>query len=86
MPISLNNAGGVIQVISTLNLSSLKDVVISNLTDGQILKYNASTQKWENKDEQTGGGGGGFTIFVQADEPTTDVAGDFWYEVTGNYP
>jgi hypothetical protein len=27
--------------------------------------------------------GGGVQIFVQDDEPTTDISGDFWYDLTG---
>ena len=29
-------------------LSGLTDVALTNLTDGQLLRYNATTQKWEN--------------------------------------
>lgn len=31
-------------------ISSLDDISISNLTNGQVLQYNSTTQKWENKD------------------------------------
>lgn len=37
-------------------LSNLTDVEIDGLTDGQILKYNALSGKWENADESGGGG------------------------------
>ena len=37
------------------SLSELSDVSISNPIDGQVLTYNATTQKWENK-TPTGGG------------------------------
>jgi hypothetical protein len=77
------DASGTILLDTTLSLNSLNDVTISSPADGQVLKYNSSTSRWENADEE---GGGGFTIFVQENEPTTDVAGDFWYEVTGTYP
>lgn len=30
------------------NLSDLEDIGLSSLTNGQILKYNSTTQKWEN--------------------------------------
>ena len=30
------------------NLSDLEDISLSSLTNGQILKYNSTTQKWEN--------------------------------------
>ena len=42
-------------------ISDLTDVDLDNLSDGQILKWNATTQKWENADESGGGGGGSYT-------------------------
>lgn len=36
-------------------LEDLTDVDIVNLSNGQILKYNATSQKWENADESGGG-------------------------------
>lgn len=41
------------------DLTELKDVSISSPTNAQVLKYNSTTNKWENG---TGGGGGGHTI------------------------
>lgn len=38
------------------NLNALSDVTLGTLADGQVLKYDATTQKWVNG---TGGGGGG---------------------------
>lgn len=35
---------------SATNLSDLQDVALTSLTDGQILKYNNATHKWENAD------------------------------------
>ena len=37
-------------------LAGLTDVDLSNPTNGQVLKYNATTQKWENANESGGGG------------------------------
>lgn len=37
-------------------ISDLTDVTLTNLTNGQILKYDSTSQKWVNADE-TGGGG-----------------------------
>ena len=37
-------------------LSDLSDIDIDNITNGQIIKYNSTTEKFENADE-TGGGG-----------------------------
>ena len=36
--------------------AGLSDVSLSNLADGQVPKYNATTQKWENANESSGGG------------------------------
>jgi hypothetical protein len=36
------------------NLSDLSDVELSNLSDGQILQYNSTSEKWENADNQGG--------------------------------
>jgi hypothetical protein len=38
------------------DLTDLGDVSIVSPTTGQVLTYNATTQKWENK-ASTGGGG-----------------------------
>lgn len=41
-------------------LSGLSDVALDeDLSNGQVLKYNSVTQKWENGTDNTGGGGGG---------------------------
>lgn len=44
------------------SISELSDVDISSLTGGQVLKYNATTQKWENANESGGGGGGSYSV------------------------
>lgn len=36
-------------------LENLLDVNVEDLTDGQIIKYNSETGKWENADEEGGG-------------------------------
>lgn len=38
-------------------ISDLTDVDLTNLSDGQILKYDATNQAWVNDDESGGGGG-----------------------------
>ena len=43
-------------VLTSASLASLTDVVLTNPSDGQVLKYNATTQKWVNG---TGGGSTG---------------------------
>jgi hypothetical protein len=40
----LDNGGG--------SVSSLSDVELTNLSDGQILQYNSTSEKWENTDNQ----------------------------------
>lgn len=42
-------------------LAGLNDVDLSSPTDGQVLGYNGTTNKWENV---TGGGGGGSSTFA----------------------
>jgi len=39
------------------NISDLSDVDLNNLSNGQVIKYNSTTQKWENANESGGGGG-----------------------------
>lgn len=56
--------------------ADLDDVSFSNLQNGQVPKYNSTTQKWENADES---GGGGTVTDVQVDgtsvvNPQTGVA------------
>lgn len=41
------------------DLDDLNDVNLTNLADGQVLKYNATSSKWENG---AGGGGGASTL------------------------
>lgn len=43
-------------------LSDLSDTAVSTPTNGQVLKYNSTTQKWENG---TGGGGGNTVELTQ---------------------
>jgi len=38
------------------SISDLTDVNLTNLSNGQILKYNSTTQKWENANESGGSG------------------------------
>jgi len=34
------------------NLSNLSDVELTSLSNGQILQYNSTSEKWENADNQ----------------------------------
>ena len=47
--------------------AGLADVSFTNLQNGQIPKYNSSTQKWENAN---GGGGGGASVLDDLDDVT----------------
>lgn len=51
-PYNATNPAG---YISSAAISSLTDVALTGLADGQVLKYNSTTQKWENS--AAGGGG-----------------------------
>jgi len=42
--------------IKSASVDTLTDVTLSNLTNGQGLIYNSTTQKWENQTIQSGGG------------------------------
>lgn len=44
-----------VTISSPSSLSGLSDVSLSSLTNGQILKYNSTTEEWENADESGGG-------------------------------
>lgn len=52
---------------SAESLTGLTDTNISNPINGQILKYNAQTGKWENANDSGGGGG---TILYGTTDPT----------------
>lgn len=43
-------------------LSDLDDVDLDGVTNGQILKWNSTTEKWENADESGGGGSADYQI------------------------
>lgn len=45
---------GVISATDTDEIAELEDVSLTNLADGEILKYNATTQKWENAEDSGG--------------------------------
>ena len=42
--------------IKSASVNTLTDVILSNLTNGQGLIYNSTSQKWENQTIQSGGG------------------------------
>lgn len=50
-------------------VSDLTDVSLNNLSNNQILKWNSTTQKWEN----SSGGGGGSDVEANPSDPATDT-------------
>lgn len=50
-------------VATSGEIGDLTDVTVSNPSNGQVLKYNSTTSKWENG---TGGGGGSVVELTQA--------------------
>ena len=52
-PYNATNPNG---YISSASVSTLTDVTLSNLANGQGLIYNSTSQKWENQTIQSGGG------------------------------
>lgn len=51
-------------------LANMTDVNISSPTNGQVLKYNSTTQKWEN---ENGGGGGGTAADITYDNTSSGL-------------
>lgn len=45
---------GVISATDTDEIAELEDVSLTNLANGEILKYNATTHKWENAEDSGG--------------------------------
>lgn len=57
-----------VTISSPSSLSGLSDVSLSSLTNGQVLKYNSTTEEWENADES----GGGTTVIANPSGTPTD--------------
>ena len=55
--------------VTNSSIGALSDVDITGVTANSILKYNASTSKFEIAGDATGGGGGGFSSLVQDTTP-----------------
>ena len=62
------------------SLAGLSDVTLSSPSNNQVLKYNSTSQKWENQNE-SGGGSGGHTIY---DPNGTAMAQRSGLQFTGN--
>ncbi|MBP5594010.1 MAG: hypothetical protein J6Y02_01420 [Pseudobutyrivibrio sp.] len=59
--------------------AGLTDVNLTNLQNGQIVKYDSTSQKWVNADESGGGGtGGGNVRFNEANRYIQVYTNDMW--------
>ena len=70
-PYNATNPNG---FISSAAIASLTDVALTGLADGQVLKYNSTTQKWENKDIVISGGTWGSITGTLADQTDLQTA------------
>ena len=50
----VRDAGDNILELTTRNVTDLDDTTISSVSDGQVLKYHASSSKWTNQTDDTG--------------------------------
>ena len=90
-----NNDSG---FITGVDVEDIGDVDLNNLANGQVLKYNSSTQKWENQNESGGGSsyteGDGIdisaqnvisvdTTFSEASTRTNIASGDTFATILG---
>lgn len=68
------------------SISELSDVAISSLSNGQVLKYNTTTQKWENANESGGSGGSDSKLIKDMDwTALIDAAGNTTISLSDNY-
>lgn len=68
-----NNSKYYSELANPTSISNLTDVDITNITNGQILKYNSTTQKFENANES---GGGGTAASVTYDNTVSGLTAD----------
>lgn len=66
-------SGSVLPMAGDYDIDDMGDVVFNNLQNGQILKYNSSTQKWVNDDESGGGESYLEQVVTLIDSSTTTV-------------
>lgn len=57
-------------------MEDLTDVSLSNLANGQILKWNSTTQKWENANESGGGSSLPFNVVINSTDSGIDLVYD----------
>lgn len=83
---NVNNTNGLIKIIGVKygsgggsgasSVSELTDVELNNLSDGQILKYDATNEKWVNADGSGGGSGSAIEI-IPITDPTNTTSRTF---------
>ena len=66
-------------------VSELTDVELTNLADGEILKYDSTSQKWINTVESGGGGGGGSYSETNLFNTQTTVTSGSTLALSDNY-
>ena len=57
-------------------VEDLTDVSLSNLANGQVLKWNSTTQKWENANESGGGSSLPFNVVINSTDSGIDLVYD----------
>lgn len=68
-----NNSKYYSELANPTSIANLTDVDITGITNGQILKYNSTTQKFENANES---GGGGTAASVTYDNTVSGLTAD----------
>ena len=65
------------------SLDGLTDVDLTSPSDGQVLTFNATSQKWEN---ETPRGGGGVQTFISTSDPSSSIGsnGDLYFKVSSS--
>lgn len=61
---------------SFINVGDLVDVKLVNVSNGQVLKFNSTSQKWENANDNGGGGGGSALQSITYNEPILTLTYD----------
>lgn len=71
-----------IKVQNGYELQELHNVLITNPTTGQSIKYDSATGLWTNQNAE----GGVFEVFYQNDAPASPQLGDIWVDANENLP
>lgn len=71
-----------VKVQNGYELQELHNVLITNPTTGQSIKYDSATGLWTNQNAE----GGVFEVFYQNDAPVSPQLGDIWVDANENLP